>query len=454
MMCATALKSKTILIFRTLVVLGLLLLAFPLNMSVVILCSVRNIFRHFLGCRISPQSLDCKSILISGAKMSKALLLARSFHAAGHRVILVETHKYWLSGSRFSNSVSSFYTTPNPKQDLPAYIQALVEIIKKENIDLYIPVCSPAASYYDSLAKPILEGYCDVFHFDEHVTSILDNKFKFSKQAQDFDLTVPKTFEITHPEQILSYDFRHEQRPFILKNLSYDSVHRLNLVKFPCATQQETQTHVEKLPINEASPWIMQEFIEGKEYCTHSTVRNGEIQLHCCSASSAFQLNYEQVENDKIFSWVKQFVKDLRLTGQISFDFIQDEQGKAYAIECNPRTHSAITLFYNHDQLVNAYLDESKLPTLVQPLPESRPTYWLYHELWQLSKVRSLKQLLSWTKRIQKGKEAVLDLNDPLPFLMINHWQIPLLLINNLLHLKQWIRVDFNIGKLVELGGD
>ena len=38
--------------------------------------------------------------------------------------------------------------------------------------------------------------------------------------------------------------------------------------------------------------------------------------------------------------------------------------------------------------------------------------------------------------------------------LMVHHAQIPSLLFRNLLELKDWIRVDFNIGKLVEPAGD
>jgi hypothetical protein len=37
---------------------------------------------------------------------------------------------------------------------------------------------------------------------------------------------------------------------------------------------------------------------------------------------------------------------------------------------------------------------------------------------------------------------------------MVHHWQITLLLLQNLLKLKSWVKIDFNIGKLVEIGGD
>ena len=52
------------------------------------------------------------------------------------------------------------------------------------------------------------------------------------------------------------------------------------------------------------------------------------------------------------------------------------------------------------------------------------------------------------------GKDAIFDWSDPLPFLMVHHAQIPWLLLRSLLRGKDWIRIDFNIGKLVEPAGD
>ena len=46
------------------------------------------------------------------------------------------------------------------------------------------------------------------------------------------------------------------------------------------------------------------------------------------------------------------------------------------------------------------------------------------------------------------------DWSDPLPFLVLHHVQIPLLLWRSLLQGKDWVKIDFNIGKLVEPAGD
>lgn len=441
-------------VFQNLGTLLLLAIAFPFNCIVVLAALLWNFVAQMTGKRQVPQSINPKNIMLTGGKMTKALQLARSFHMVGHRVVLVETHKYWLTGHRFSNAVDRFYTVPAPEKDPEGYSQALLAIAKQEKIDVYVPVCSPVASYYDSLAKSVLSGCCEVFHFDAEVTQMLDDKSAFAEKARSLGLSVPKSCKITNPEQVINFDFSHAERPYILKSIPYDSVRRLNLTKLPCTTPSETAAFVKSLPISPEKPWIMQEFIPGQEYCTHSTVRNGELRMHCCCESSAFQVNYENVDKPEILAWVRHFVKELGITGQASFDFIQAEDGSVYAIECNPRTHSAITMFYDRAGVADAYLSNEPYVEPLQPLATSKPTYWTYHELWRLTGIRSFKQLQTWFKNILRGKDAIFAIDDPLPFLMVHHWQIPLLLLDNLRRLKGWIRIDFNIGKIVELGGD
>mgnify|MGYP000013965927 FL=1 len=367
---------------------------------------------------------------------------------------MIEAHKYWLTGHRFSWAVDKFYTVPNPQAK--DYIDALLEIVQKEGVDVYVPVCSPVASYYDALAKKALSPHCFVMHFDPEMVQQLDDKSQFSAVAQSLGLSVPESYCITQPSQVQDFDFSGQEHKYIIKSIPYDSVRRLDLTKLPCSTPAETAAFVKDLPISERNPWIMQAFIPGQEYCTHSTVRDGELRLHCCCKSSAFQINYEMVDHPEIEVWVRQFVGGLNLTGQVSFDFIQaHDDGRIYAIECNPRTHSAITMFYNNPDVAKAYLESEPLSEVIQPLQSSRPTYWIYHEIWRL--VTHLWSPVETWRRLQiigSGKDAIFEWSDPLPFLMVHHWQIPLLLLGNLRQLKGWIRIDFNIGKLVELAGD
>ena len=430
--------------------LALLLLLLPFNLAMVLLSGIQNIFS---GKKESPStSTDRKRILITGAKMTKALQLARSFHLDGHEVYLIETHKYWLSGHRFSKAVKGFFTVATPEKDPDGYCRDILKIVKENKIDLFIPVSSPIASYYDSLAKKAIEPYCESLHLDPEETAILDDKYAFCSKARELGLSAPKVFRITDPQQILDFDFESDGSKYIVKSIPYDSVLRLDLTRLPFEGMSD---YVRSLPISESKPWVMQEFIRGKEYCFHATVRKGKIRLHCCSESSPFQVNYQQVDNPALYQWVETFVSKMNLTGQVCFDMIQTEDGTVYPIECNPRLHSAITMFHDHPGVAQAYLfDGEPGETPITPLPDSKPTYWTYHELWRLLSIRSFGDLKAWIDKVTKGTDAILTPDDPLPFLMLHNWQIPLLLLDNLRRLKGWVKIDFNIGKLVELGGD
>ena len=428
---------------KTIGVLILLTAALPFNLALTAVALLRSVFvRPHRDVAAVP-----RTVLISGGKMTKALQLARSFHAAGHRVIMVESGKYWLTGHRFSRAVDRFVTVPKPQS--PDYAQALLDIVRAEGVDVYVPVCSPASSYYDALAKTVLSEYCEVIHEDPDMIKSLDDKYAFSVMATALDLMVPDSHRISTPEQVLDFDFASTDA-YILKSIPYDPLHRLDLTTLPRPEAGDTATFVGSKPISNDAPWIMQALVRGQEYCTHSTVRDGQVQVYCCCESSAFQINYEMVDKPEIEAWVRGFVEPLKLTGQVSFDFIQAEDGQLYAIECNPRTHSAITMFYNHPDLARAYLEDGV--STITPLPTSRPTYWIYHEIWRL--VTEPTNVISRLRTIRRGKDAIFDWDDPLPFLMVHHAQIPWLLLKNLGRLKPWIRIDFNIGKLVEPAGD
>ena len=441
---AAAEEEADRVVARTVATLGLLTCALPLNLAITAAALLR-------GCadrRPAPVASAPRTILISGGKMTKALHLARAFHRAGHRVILVEAEKYRLTGHRFSRAVDRFYTVPAAGD--PGYTSALVDIVRREAVDVYVPVCSPASARDDALAKAQLGEYCEVLHFDPDTLVKLDDKYAFSVAARDVGLAVPDAHRISDSEQVLGFAFDGADPPYILKSIAYDPIRRLDLTPLPQPDPGQTQAFVAALPISEGNPWVMQAFVAGQEFCTHSTVRDGRVQLHCCCRSSASQLNYEMVDMPEIALWVRRFAAALRLTGQVSFDFIRGGDGQVYAIECNPRTHSAITMFYDHPGVARAYLD-SDGPTLT-PLGSSRPTYWLYHELWRL--LRHPSHARQTLRRIARGKEAIFAWDDPLPFLMVHHAQIPALLIANLRRRKHWYRIDFNIGKLVEPAGD
>ncbi len=424
--------------------LGLLLAAAPVNLAVTAVALAHTALVR-TGRATAEQP---RTVLLSGGKMTKSLALARSFHRAGHRVVLVESHRYRLTGHRFSRAVDAFHVVPSP--DHPDYAAALLRVVVQEGVDVYVPVCSPVASRYDAEAKGLLAAHCTVLHLDPEQVRLLDDKQEFAELAQSLGLPVPESYRVTSPEQVSRPELAGREGEFILKSIPYDPVGRLDLTRVPGPTPAESASYVGTLPISAEHPYVLQAFIEGTEYCTHSTVRDGVVQLHACCESSSSQLNYAMVDKPAIDAWVRHFVGALNLTGQVSFDFIETADGRVLAIECNPRTHSAITMFYDHPDVAAAYLDG--VPEALRPLPSSRPTYWLYQELWRL--LSRPADALSPVRTVLRGKDAIFAWSDPLPFFVLHHVQLPWLLLDNLLHLRGWTRIDVNIGKLVEPAGD
>ena len=404
------------------------------------------LLRHPAPPAVTPSG---RTVMLSGGKMTKALELARAFHAAGHRVVLVESARYRCTAHRFSRSVDAFHVVPDAGS--PHYVDALAAVVRREAVDVYVPVCSPASSRADAAAKATLERLgCEVVHGGPEDIDTVDDKAAFAAAARRLGLGVPDTHRLTDAWEVEAFDFDRHPGPYVLKSIAYDPVNRLDLTRLPQPTATATAAFARSKPIGPDNPWILQEFVPGKEYCTHGTVRGGNLQVFVCCESSASQLNYAPVDRPDIEAWVTHFVRELRLTGQYSFDFIESEDGATLAIECNPRTHSAITLFRDHPDLARAYL-ETGGPT-VRPAVEATPTYWLYHELWQL-----LRHPRTWRDRVRvlrEGRDAVFDPADPWPFFLLYHLHLPSLLVQNLVRLSPWVKIDVNIGKLVEPGGD
>ncbi|UZJ24561.1 ATP-grasp enzyme [Rhodococcus antarcticus] len=429
---------------RTVGMLGLLTAVAPVNLLVTGAALLRSAVRP----PARQVAAEPRTVLVSGGKMTKALQLARSFHAAGHRVVLVEQGTYRLTGHRFSRAVDRFHVVPAP--DAAGYTQALLDIVRAEGVDVYVPVCSPVASYHDAVAKAALSPFCEVVHLDPDELRDVDDKDRFAALAASLGLRVPETHRVTAPAQVAAFDFAATGLTYILKSIAYDPVRRLDLTPLPRPTPAQTLAFAASLPISEDNPWILQELVTGQEYCTHGTVRGGEVQVWACCESSASQLNYAEVDKPAIEEWVRTFCRATGVTGQLSFDVIEEASGEVVAIECNPRTHSAITMFHDHPDLARAYLEDGVGP--ITPLPGSLPTYWLYQEVWRLATQPGTRR--ARLRTILAGKDAIFSLDDPLPFLMVHHVHIPWLLVQNLRRGGSWLKIDVNIGKLVEPGGD
>ncbi|KAI0203171.1 hypothetical protein F4808DRAFT_458386 [Astrocystis sublimbata] len=367
-------------------------------MSLAVLCFSK--LRHSVTSKITPpprpkQNETRRTILVTGVGMAKGLTLARAFHLSGHRVLGADFEDYSIPCSgRFSNSLSGFYRLPRPlsPDHTEPYTDHLLHIIKDEKVDLWVSCSGVASAIEDAQAKEAIEERtsCKCIQFDVATTSVLHEKNKFMRACAERNLPIPDTHEVTSKDEVLhilsSSALLFPGRKYILKPVGMDDVNRGDMTLLPLSSDIMTLKHVSRLYISTSAPWILQQFIPGgEEYCTHALVVRGELKCFVACPSAELLMHYAPLpQDDELWramhdftvGYLKRSPDALDMTGHLSFDFMVDsgaleEKGGRlerclYAIECNPRAHTAVVLFAQQGpemrHMVQAYLSAIDSP--------------------------------------------------------------------------------------------
>ena len=187
---------------------------------------------------------------------------------------------------------------------------------------------------------------------DVQLVHELDNKLTFLRKCQEVGLQVPDFVELspTMPiddlRTLRQYGKFDGGKHYFMKPLELQRAERMDLTPIPPDKEDFEQFVAEHLQHKDLSvPYILNEFIDGKEYCANLICKNGHIYMVQVCPSSPIQVNYVSMDHSGIKKWVEKFVKATQLSGLVCFDFIVDKNDQVFCIECNPRLHSAIVSF-------------------------------------------------------------------------------------------------------------
>ncbi|KAI0423711.1 carbamoylphosphate synthase large subunit [Xylaria sp. FL1042] len=483
----------------------------PLSLIVLCLSTLKNL--------IYPSSELCqnrirhntsqRTILVTGVGMAKGLTLARAFYLCGHRVIGAdfEDHLIPCSG-RFLKGLLAFYRLPRPciSTHTKAYINSLVQIIKDEGVDLWVSCSGVASAIEDAQAKEVIEyqTLCKCIQFDVATTSLLHEKNKFMRACLERRLSVPETHEVTSGDQIMRFlsssALLHPSRKHILKPIGVDDVNRGDMTLLPLPSDLMTREHVFRLPISPSTPWILQQFIQGgEEYCTHTLVVRGELKCFVACPSSELLMHYTPLPQEDVLwhdmrefsiQFLERFPAAESMTGHLSFDFMVMKGNKdgskktIYAIECNPRAHTAVVLFAQQGpemrDMVRAYLSAIEEPQdssldanvvcqqksgwekmLVTPPRVCRSRYWLGNDIVSLLLYPILRLItgsagfmdvlassLIFLGHLCTWKEGSFELWDPLPALVLYNIYWPLTILSAWWQGRHWSRINVSTTKM------
>jgi len=137
---------------------------------------------------------------------------------------------------------------------------------------------------------------------------MLDDKFAFAEKARSLSLSVPKSFKITAPEQVLNFDFSNEKNKYILKVSPMTQV-SLEHDQATLATLLKRQQHLSRVYLSEEKPCRIHPWKN-----TALTVPcEMESRMYCCCESSAFKSTTKMLISLN-YAMVNHFVTEMRLT--------------------------------------------------------------------------------------------------------------------------------------------
>ncbi|KAL9037171.1 MAG: hypothetical protein Q9180_003872, partial [Flavoplaca navasiana] len=316
-------------------------------------------------CLRASRTFVPQTVLITGVGMTKGLTLARLFYEAGHDVIGADFEPYGVQVcGRYSRSLRKFFKLPKPTADDGSayYINALLRVVKQERVDLWVSCSGVASAVEDGQAKEVIERRtsCRAIQFDVATTATLHEKDTFTQETERLGLPVPETHNVTSRDAVHKVLHRSPKRnSYIMKSVGVDDAVRGDMTLLPRRTVSETYNHVAQIPISDQKPWVLQQFIKGKEYLTHALVIEGKVKMFVACPGADLVMHYEALPSDSplsraMLAFTMEFVarSGKSMTGHLSFDFLVDENANEKGaelmlkpIECNPRAHTAVALF-------------------------------------------------------------------------------------------------------------
>lgn len=244
--------------------------------------------------------------------------------------------------------VDKFYRIPKINEN--GYIESLLDICKKEEIKVLVP---------------LYEGEFEVLHnerdkFQEIGTTILLSNGEILKLCKDknetykyflnSEITIPKVYFEEEIEDIITYG-DIDKFPLIIKpkdGMGSDNVHKINNIK-------ELKFFKEYVKNG-----IVQEFIEGDEYTIDTLVDlkgnpiyivpRKRIEVRSGEVVKSSTVKDEGIVNEtlKVIEHLNKLRDDtkLALSGPLTIQFFKKNDGEIYLLEINPRFGGGVPLSF------------------------------------------------------------------------------------------------------------
>ena len=274
-----------------------------------------------------------------------------------------------------------------PRADDEHYLDAILDICKKEKVDVVIPIMSAELEVLSKNRERFDEIGTKLSISDYDRLVIANNKLKLFEFMKENGIPSPRFCKVNCLEDV---DKAIEEigYPVVFK-VTEGSGSRGTRIIDPGKSRYDILFHEkpnsyyitleefkEILSEGEVPEMLAMEYLPGTEYTVDMLVKDGEVKYSLCrkglNVQTSIILDGEVVDKPEIIALCNSVAEKLKLNGNIGFDVKEREDGKPVIMECNPRatagvsefTASGVNLLY---LCVKQWLNEE--------LPDLKPEY-------------------------------------------------------------------------------
>jgi predicted ATP-grasp superfamily ATP-dependent carboligase len=277
-------------------------------------------------------------VLVTSARFPHALGEIRNLGRQGHPVYAADTFR--TAPGLHSRFVTEALLTPRPTYEPVAYVDRIEEIVRTRGIELLAPACEVV--FFLARHRERFAALTEAFFPPLETLRRLHNKSTFVELARSLGLQTPRSITVTSPQALRE---AIGQFPEYLARGAYS---RGGMTLLTNTGPLAGRIRVDDCHPTPTHPWLVQEFIRGREVCSFSVGRHGRLVAHGAyvhpkTIEHAGGISYVSVEEPETLAIARTLIEAVDYHGRISLDFVQNARGW-FLLECNPRPTAGVVL--------------------------------------------------------------------------------------------------------------
>lgn len=249
-----------------------------------------------------------------------------------------------------------------PRCNAPDYVDALLDICKKHNVDVIVPLISedihPLSENREKIEglgiKLLMSG-------PDSLVDIANDKFLLQQFLLEHDMDVMPMTKLVNLETIDEdlIAFGYPDTPIAVKmkdgcgavGFKILDEKRAKNVNGLSSRENRANPYITKeqlLHLPQIERYMLQEYLPGSECGALCLVDHGKtvysVSHEDYEMAYAVTTDCELVENEEMTKIVTEVNRLLKLDGNIGYDFKRDAHGRIRLLECNPRISATVCL--------------------------------------------------------------------------------------------------------------